>query len=92
MIDVKVQLALQAARAVAYNHASLATSVKRDSPELDKALCIDDDGRVYLSNPALFHQISQMYVTEYLHNAEQLANHNAVIPTHRVKHKNSSEK
>jgi hypothetical protein len=57
--EEKMQVVLQASRAIAYNLASVAQHVKRDFPDLGKHIAIDEDGRVYLSSPAALHQMAQ---------------------------------
>ena len=57
--EEKMQVVLQASRAITYNLASVAQHVKRGFPDLGKHIAIDEDGRVYLSSPAAFHQMAQ---------------------------------
>ena len=57
--EQKIQIVLQASRALIYNLASVAKHVKRDFPELGNHLSIDEDGKVYLNNASAFHKLTQ---------------------------------
>jgi hypothetical protein len=81
--DTKTQLIFQAARSVAYNLASLARFVKKDSSEVGNHLHIDDNGRVSLTNPSGFHKLAHSIVFQNLSSAEQ-SNNNNNNNTHNV--------
>ena len=55
-IEEKMQVVLQASRAITYNLASVAKHVEKNLPRVGDHRSIDDKGNVYLCNPNAFHK------------------------------------
>ena len=65
-VEVRLQLCLQASRAVAYNQIALGKLVKRDNAVIGDCLNVEDNRRVSLSNPANFHQVTELIQNDFL--------------------------